>query len=115
MNRLLNLIFILLLYTCNTESQNTNKKVGGPCQGCEAIYEYGDKVLKPVDTLPDFKVLPNPIKISGTVYEIDSNTVAKVYHDGITPIGLKKFQFLSGLDPNYFVPPIELNIIVSIP
>jgi len=44
----------------------------------------------------------------GTVYEIDSNTVAKIYHFGITPICLKKFQFLSGLDPNYFVAPIEL-------
>lgn len=44
----------------------------------------------------------------GTVYEIDSNTVAKIYHPGITPISIKKFQFLSGLDPNYFVAPIEL-------
>lgn len=44
----------------------------------------------------------------GTVYEIDSNTVAKIYHDGIKPISIKKFQFLSGLDPNYFVAPIEL-------
>ncbi len=44
----------------------------------------------------------------GTVYEIDSNTVAKIYHPGITPINIKKFQFLSGLDPNYFVAPIEL-------
>lgn len=44
----------------------------------------------------------------GTVYEIDSNTVAKIYHPGIKPISIKKFQFLSGLDPNYFVAPIEL-------
>ena len=44
----------------------------------------------------------------GTVYEIDSNTVAKIYHPGITPINIKKFQFLSGLDPNYFVAPMEL-------
>jgi len=44
----------------------------------------------------------------GTVYEIDSNTVAKIYHDGITPINIKKFNFLTGLDPNYFVAPIEL-------
>ncbi len=44
----------------------------------------------------------------GTVYEVDSNTVAKIYHPGIKPISIKKFNFLSGLDPNYFVAPIEL-------
>jgi len=44
----------------------------------------------------------------GTVYEIDSKTVAKIYHPGISPIEPKKFRFLSSLDPNYFVAPIEL-------
>lgn len=44
----------------------------------------------------------------GTVYEVDSNTVAKIYHQGIKPISIKKFQFLSSLDPNYFVAPLEL-------
>lgn len=44
----------------------------------------------------------------GTVYEVDSNTVAKIYHPGIKPITESKFKFLSGLDPNYFVAPVEL-------
>jgi len=44
----------------------------------------------------------------GTVYEVDSNTVAKIYHDGITPISQRKFDFLKRLDPNYFVAPLEL-------
>lgn len=44
----------------------------------------------------------------GTIYLIDSNTVAKIYHPGIPPIEPKKFRFLSSLDPNYFVAPIEL-------
>lgn len=44
----------------------------------------------------------------GTVYLIDSKTVAKIYHPGIQPIEPKKFRFLSSLDPNYFVAPIEL-------
>ncbi|MEK6828517.1 MAG: RIO1 family regulatory kinase/ATPase [Nanoarchaeota archaeon] len=44
----------------------------------------------------------------GIIYEIDSNTVAKIYHPGIKPIDVSKFQFLSGLDPNYFVAPLEL-------
>jgi len=69
-------LFISLTFACNGESQNKNKIIGGPCQGCEAIYEYGDKVLKPVDTLPEFNVLPKPIKISGTVYKSDGETPA---------------------------------------
>jgi len=44
----------------------------------------------------------------GVVYEIDSSTVAKIYHAGIKPIDPSKFRFLSSLDPNYFVAPIEL-------
>lgn len=44
----------------------------------------------------------------GVVYEIDSSTVAKIYHKGIKPIDPSRFRFLSSLDPNYFVSPIEL-------
>lgn len=44
----------------------------------------------------------------GTIFEIDSNTVAKIYHDGVKPITQKKFNFLSKLDPNYFIAPLEL-------
>lgn len=44
----------------------------------------------------------------GIVYEVNSFTVAKIYHDGIKPIDKSKFQFLSKLDPNYFVAPLEL-------
>jgi serine/threonine protein kinase len=44
----------------------------------------------------------------GAVYEVDSNTVAKIYHPGIKPISEQKLQFLSKLDQNYFVSPIEL-------
>jgi len=36
------------------------------------------------------------------------NIVAKLYHPGITPISEEKFKYLSGLDPNLFVVPIEL-------
>lgn len=76
MNRCIFSILIVLFFACNGESQTKTKKIGGPCQGCEAIYEYGTKVLKPVDTLPEFNVLPYPIKINGTVYENDGKTPA---------------------------------------
>ena len=61
-------LLVLMLHTgllLNCQNKNQNKLVGGPCEGCEAIYEYGDQVLKTIDTLPDFKKLPHPIKIVG--------------------------------------------------
>ena len=90
-------IFMLLLFQAtlvlNCQNNNKTKLVGGPCQGCEAIYEYGNKVLKSVDTLPQFNKLPIPIKIYGTVFKKDGVTPANdiilyVYHtdnEGIYP------------------------------
>ncbi|MDU8887095.1 intradiol ring-cleavage dioxygenase [Yeosuana sp. MJ-SS3] len=82
------LFIILTLFSSCIKSQNnkeTLKNIGGPCEGCEAIYEYGNKRLQNVDTLPDFNNSNNKIKISGTVYEIDGKTPAKdviiyIYH-----------------------------------
>ncbi len=66
------------------DEENT-RLVGGPCEGCEAIFEYGDKELRPVDTLPDFSESGPKIKVSGTIFEADGKTPAKgvilyVYH-----------------------------------
>jgi protocatechuate 3,4-dioxygenase beta subunit len=77
-------IFIILFLICGTLASQNNR-VGGPCEGCEAIYEYGNKTLKSIDTFPQFNNLPNPIKISGTVYQNDGLTPASgiilyVYH-----------------------------------
>ena len=77
-----------LLFSCGN-SQNKSKEhfrlVGGPCEGCEAIFEYGDKDLRPVDTLPDFNDQGLKIKVTGTIYQNDGKTPAKdvilyVYH-----------------------------------
>lgn len=97
------LIFTLslhLIVACNAQQKEsgTNKKeisrhVGGRCEGCEAIHEYGDKTLSPIDTLPDFHDKGQKIKITGTVYQKDGKTPAEdvilyVYHtnqNGIYP------------------------------
>jgi protocatechuate 3,4-dioxygenase beta subunit len=74
------LFTMLLLVSSCIKSQNKNaieKLVGGPCQGCEAIYEYGDKFLNSVDTLPGFITSNQKIKISGTIYKKDGKTPAK--------------------------------------
>jgi len=85
--RFLLLAFILFTSSC-IKSQNRNdteKLVGGPCEGCKAIYEYGDKFLNPIDTISGFTSSNQKIKITGTVYYIDGKTPAKdiilyVYH-----------------------------------
>ena len=88
--------FILLLIplSCNGQNDRENTKiVGGGCEGCEALLEYGDKKLSPVDTLPLFDETEPKLKISGTVYENDGKTPAKdvilyIYHtnrEGIYP------------------------------
>lgn len=80
--------FILLSCTHTQPAKNntiTPTLVGGPCEGCEAILEYGERHLTSIDTLPDFHKEGMPIKVTGTVYENDGQTPAKdviiyVYH-----------------------------------
>lgn len=57
----------------------------GSCEGCEAVFEYGDRDLNPVDTLPDFGTTTPRIRLSGTVYLPDGETPAEgvilyIYH-----------------------------------
>lgn len=89
-NILNTLVLFLSLYCCH--SQNS-KLVGGPCEGCEAIFERGHDDLNAVDTLPGFKELPEPLVIEGRILKQDGKTPAKdvvVYfyqtdHKGIYP------------------------------
>ncbi len=74
--------------TCNAQNQPTVpniKRSGGPCEGCEAIYEYGNKKLAPTDTLPAYRENEPKIKITGTVFKRDGKTPAAniilyIYH-----------------------------------
>ncbi|MTI89539.1 MAG: intradiol ring-cleavage dioxygenase [Balneolaceae bacterium] len=59
--------------------------VGGPCEGCEAVFEYGSRELTNTDTLPGFYKHTPKLKITGTIYENDGKTPAEgvilyVYH-----------------------------------
>lgn len=87
MIRLLTPIVLILLYCSYANSQGTvnYRLVGGPCEGCEAIFEYGNRTLTSVDTLPDFNGNGMKIKVSGTIFQSDGKTPAKdvilyVYH-----------------------------------
>jgi protocatechuate 3,4-dioxygenase, beta subunit len=84
-----NLILLLLLLSLPGCSQNGSKNkdriVGGGCEGCEAIHEYGTKHITNTDTLPDYFNAGPKLEISGTIYHRDGKTPAKdvilyIYH-----------------------------------
>lgn len=85
----LRLSFLLILWlgtTCNAQTKNlTSKPVGGRCEGCEAIYEYGNKKLTSTDTLPEYENNVPKLKIFGTVLKKDGISPAQdviiyIYH-----------------------------------
>lgn len=79
-------------------SANKNEiKVGGSCEGCEAIYESSVpfKDLKSVVILPDFNEPGPKMEISGTIYYADRKTPAPdvvlyIYHTDQTGNYTKK-------------------------
>ena len=75
----------MLAQGCQSQQRQSYTLVGESCEGCEAIFEYGDKELSPVDTLPDFHNKGLKIKVTGTIYQNDGKTPAKgvilyIYH-----------------------------------
>lgn len=79
---------------CSQPTGSANKKasagdvrIGGPCEGCEAIYESTVPLdrLNWIDTLPDFFENGPKLEIRGIVYKQDGKTPAAgvvlyVYH-----------------------------------
>lgn len=67
--------------------------VGGPCEGCEAVHEFGNKILYSTDTIPGFHEYEPKLLLSGTIYQVDGKTPAQdvilyIYHtnrEGIYP------------------------------
>jgi len=88
MSKVIAIFFLKALLTACANSQqqtSTAHLVGGPCEGCEAIFEYGNKPLRAVDTLPGFTDGDTRIKLTGTIYQPDGNTPASdvvlyIYH-----------------------------------
>jgi protocatechuate 3,4-dioxygenase, beta subunit len=81
-----NILLLLLCYSISSCGQNNAQikseqkgaRVGGPCEGCEAIYE--NKVpfgaMNEVDTLPIFGEQGPALVVSGVVYRSDGKTPA---------------------------------------
>lgn len=85
--------FILAATSCVRSQETKYNLVGAPCEGCEAVLEYGSRNLNTVDTLPEFSTADKKLKISGTIYEQDGKSPAEgvilyIHHtnaDGIYP------------------------------
>lgn len=76
------IITVTLAFAFTTASA---QQIGGSCEGCEAVFEFGSKKLISIDTLPDFKQPGPKLEISGTIYQSDGKTPAKgvilyIYH-----------------------------------
>ena len=73
-------IFAFTISACQTQTKPDSPKsakiIGGPCEGCEAVFEYGNKELTSVDTLPEFENNLPQLKITGTVFQNDGKTPA---------------------------------------
>jgi protocatechuate 3,4-dioxygenase, beta subunit len=73
---------LLISFACHSQ---TTRQVGGGCEGCEALYEYGSKKLISVDTLPGYMSHEPKLKIYGRVFQKDARTPAPgvivyIYH-----------------------------------
>lgn len=88
MKKLIILLFLSsAFYSLNIVAQ----KVGGPCDGCEAIYEYGDRELSSEITMPLYDKCESKLRLTGKVFQSDGvtpapNVVLYIYHtneDGI--------------------------------
>lgn len=85
--KLILILMATVLCTNYIKPQDTNSQrlIGGPCEGCEAVFEYGDSDLFPTDTLPGFYNAKQKIKITGIIYHPDGKTPAEnvilyIYH-----------------------------------
>ena len=88
---MLSVVMVIGCAQSSSQKQNAKTtgtgKVGGSCEGCEAIYSspVSFEKLNWVDTLPDFHEKGSKLVISGIIYQSDGKTPAKnvvlyVYH-----------------------------------
>ncbi len=76
------MLFFLSLFlfnSCQLQSQQGQSSALAdlPCENCDALYDYGDKILLPIDTLPDFATNADQLLLTGTIYQHDGRSPAK--------------------------------------
>jgi protocatechuate 3,4-dioxygenase beta subunit len=91
--RTISSLLLVALAACANAQNKNDRIVGRGCEGCEAIFEYGNRTLNAVDTLPDFNQSGPKMKVTGTIFQHDGKTPAPdvilyIYHtdqSGIYP------------------------------
>ena len=79
-------LLLLVISSCQSQTNNAlNIHIGGPCEGCEAIHEYGNAILNNIDTITGFLDNEPKLKLEGTIYLQDKKTPASdiilyIYH-----------------------------------
>jgi len=68
--------FCLTTICCQRKDGTLTYQLVDPCEGCEAIFESGDRVLSSLDTMPFYAQGQKQIRISGRVYKSDGKTPA---------------------------------------
>jgi protocatechuate 3,4-dioxygenase beta subunit len=76
MKPLLTLMILTLAFTACAQKNQPGKNdisVGGPCEGCEAIYESPIPFarLSWIDTLPDFNDPGPKMEVTGIIYQLN--------------------------------------------
>lgn len=79
------MLSLSIMFMIIVDARSQDREVGGECEGCEAIYEYGSMKLTWIDTLPDFHEPGPKLEITGTIFQRDGKTPAKdvilyIYH-----------------------------------
>lgn len=74
---LFSVLFCLLMGSCANSQERDPRLVGGPCEGCEAVLEYGNQNLNATDTLPGFEQAEQKLLLTGLIYETDGKTPAE--------------------------------------
>jgi protocatechuate 3,4-dioxygenase beta subunit len=70
-------IFLFITGCAYGQQQMPDRNVGGPCEGCEALYEYGDQFLNSQITMPGYDSAAQKLIVNGTVFQSDGKTPAK--------------------------------------
>ncbi len=72
------IISIFLTAGCSlTQKDASVILVGGPCEGCEAVFEFQGDEITSYDTLQDFYTNAQKLVLSGTIFKRDGITPAK--------------------------------------
>ena len=82
MNKLITLLCVFYLVSFSNlisaqDYASNQKTLPSNYKERSAVFDYAEKTLNNVDTIPDFNIKPNKIKITGTIYLADGVTPAK--------------------------------------